>query len=155
MCESCPATGNSCGVHHQSPIDLQRNRAIPNNAFTKECPDWHWMRAEDGSCTWDDLVANNHGAKDTNNFHIQRHALQINTPVTKSGKLACTPSSDGTPKYPRADYSKGFPDWFLLDHTDIIVPSAHTQEGKQYDAEVHLASFYEVDDIEKNKVRLG
>jgi hypothetical protein len=43
------------------------------------------------------------------------------------------------------DYSKGFPDWWFLSHTEITVPSEHTQEGKYYDAEVHLAHFYSVD----------
>jgi hypothetical protein len=72
-------------------------------------------------------------------------------PLTKNGELACF-TNETKRTYPRMDYSKGFPDWFHLSHTDIIVPSVHTQEGKRYDAEVHLAHFYEVDDIEKNKV---
>eukprot|EP00980_Cylindrotheca_fusiformis_P006471 scaffold1377_cov126-Cylindrotheca_fusiformis.AAC.16 len=41
-CEWCPATGNSCGQHRQSPIELQRDRADPNSPNWKECEDWHW-----------------------------------------------------------------------------------------------------------------
>ena len=71
-------------------------------------------------------------------------------PLTKDGQLAC--ENENGNRYPRADYSKGFPDWFHLAHTEITVPSVHTQEGKRYDAEIHLNHFYENGDIPKDKV---
>jgi hypothetical protein len=151
ICRSCPADQDLCFQHHQSPIDLKRDRAIPDSENEKKCPDWHYIKYEGGACTWEDLVNNNNEAVDKNNFFIRRHALQYTMPLTKNGELACF-TNETKRTYPRMDYSKGFPDWFHLSHTDIIVPSVHTQEGKRYDAEVHLAHFYEVDDIEKNKV---
>lgn len=45
-CVHCPASGStseSCQVHHQSPINLQRDRAINGSAFYKDCIDVHWM----------------------------------------------------------------------------------------------------------------
>lgn len=39
----------------------------------------------------------------------------------------------------------GFSDWWYLSHTDIHVPSEHTQEGKRYDAEIQMYHFYSVD----------
>lgn len=152
ICRWCPETGNSCGLHHQSPIDLKRDRAIIGNINEKECPDWHLMKSEDGACTWNDLINNKNGAVHTNNFFIKRHALHILEPLTPTGELACL-NQNGR-RYPRIDFSKGFPNFFNLAHTEITVPSVHTQEGKRYDAEVHLAHFYQVGDIPKNKVSL-
>ncbi|KAL3944059.1 MAG: hypothetical protein SGBAC_001842, partial [Bacillariaceae sp.] len=40
-CAWCPAEGNNCGQHRQSPIDLQRDRADPDSPNWKECEDWH------------------------------------------------------------------------------------------------------------------
>jgi hypothetical protein len=40
-CEWCPATGNDCGNHRQSPINLERS---PSSAgHDPECYDYHWM----------------------------------------------------------------------------------------------------------------
>eukprot|EP00529_Nitzschia_sp_RCC80_P003057 CAMPEP_0113452454 /NCGR_PEP_ID=MMETSP0014_2-20120614/6854_1 /TAXON_ID=2857 /ORGANISM="Nitzschia sp." /LENGTH=1126 /DNA_ID=CAMNT_0000343825 /DNA_START=1476 /DNA_END=4856 /DNA_ORIENTATION=- /assembly_acc=CAM_ASM_000159 len=139
MCLSCPATGKRDGkcdnTHRMSPIDLQRDRAIQDGKNWKECPDWHWMNFEDGTCTWDDMK---------NSFEINRHALTMNIPMRDNGDINCR-SSEGFRKYPRLDYSKGFPDWWHLDRTEIKVPSEHTQNGKRYAAEVVLSHFYELD----------
>ena len=101
------------------------------------------MQYLDGTCTWDDY-------KD--HFTIERHALQIHTPVNGNGDVDCV-APDGTRKFPKLDYSKGFPDWWLLSRTDIYLPSNHVQEGHRYAAEVVLAHFYEID-MYKNKLGL-
>jgi hypothetical protein len=99
------------------------------------------MNFEDGSCSWSDMQ---------DQFVINRHALQIHTPLTSDGDIDCA-NSAGERKYPRLDYSKGFPDWWHLDRTDIKVPSEHTQHGKRYAAEVSLSHFYELDHY-KNQI---
>ena len=40
-CEWCPDTGNSCPIHRQSPIDLER--APSTTGHDPECIDYHWM----------------------------------------------------------------------------------------------------------------
>jgi hypothetical protein len=105
--------------------------------------DYHWMAYEDRSCRWSDIIDNDN-TPERNNFQIRRHSLQILQPVNEDGELQCL-RNDGRNSFPRLDYSKGFPDWWHLSHTEITVPSEHFQEGKQYDAEVHLAHFYEID----------
>ena len=109
----------------------------------KECKDWHWMQYRDDTCTFDDMKSQ---------FEINRHALQIWIPVKDNGKIDCWEEGKGR-RYPRLDYSKGFPDWWYLQRTDISVPSQHTQEGHRYAAEVTLAHFYEIPHA-KNEVRL-
>jgi hypothetical protein len=99
------------------------------------------MNFEDGTCKWDDIGGH---------FEINRHALQIYTPMRDDGDIDCSNAS-GERKYPRLDYSKGFPNWWHLDRTDIKVPSEHTQQGKQYAAEVSLSHFYELDHY-KNQI---
>jgi hypothetical protein len=84
----------------------------------------------------------NRYAEYSNNFKIERHSLQILQPIDENEKLRC--DSDSGRLFPRLDYSKGFSDWWFLSHTELTVPSEHTQEGKRYDAEVHLAHFYSV-----------
>lgn len=110
----------------------------------KECPDWHFMHDREGSCSWNDLQSQ---------FEIARHALNIHMPIQDDGQLACV-DSEGLRRFPRMDYSKGFPDWWWLSHTSIQVPSQHTQEGKRYDAEVSLHHFYEISHP-KNQVSLS
>ena len=137
-CKWCPA-GADCGQTRQSPIDLNRDIGLLSHPNSKECPDWHHMKYFEGSCSWNDLV-DNRGSIHRNNFLIRRHALQILQPVDEDGELECNGR-----EYPKLDVSKGFPNWFHLVHTEISVPSQHTQEGKRYDAEVSLAHFYEKD----------
>jgi hypothetical protein len=142
QCVSCPDTGNSCPTNHRmSPINLVRDRAIEDHPNWKDCPDWHWMNFEDGTCAWDDME---------DSFEISRHALQIHTPMRSNGDINCA-NSEGERLYPRLDYSKGFPDWWHLDRTDVKVPSEHTQHGKRYAAEISLAHFYELDHY-KNQI---
>jgi len=80
-CRWCPAgsdlnsADNSCGRHHQSPINLERNRAILGDPMENPCIDVHWMSYFDSSCTWDQLVE--HRA-----FSVERHALKITQPLT-------------------------------------------------------------------------
>jgi hypothetical protein len=37
---------------------------------------------------------------------------------------------------------KGFSQWWHLSHIDIHTPSEHTQDGRRYDAEIHMKHFY-------------
>jgi hypothetical protein len=108
----------------------------------KECIDWHYIKYERGTCDWYDFQ---------DQFKIMRHALRFSVPLLTNGDVDC--EKDGQRAYPRTDYSKGFPNWWWLDHVDIQVPSSHVQEGKRYDAEVILAHFYEFGHS-KNQVRL-
>jgi len=147
-CVSCPVDDRNndddrkCEMHRQSPINLERTSSTTGH--DTECYDYHWMAYENGSCKWDDII-NNKSSRDRNNFKIERHALQILQPINNKGKLQCkSKKEDKEPMFPRLDYSKGFPDWWFLSHTEVTVPSEHTQHGKQYDAEVHLSHFYSV-----------
>jgi hypothetical protein len=40
-CRWCPDTGNDCGIHRQSPINLERSRSTTGH--DPECYDYHWM----------------------------------------------------------------------------------------------------------------
>jgi hypothetical protein len=131
----------NCGLHRQSPINLLRNRGVRGDPMEKECIDWHYIKYERGTCDWYDFQ---------DQFEIMRHALRFSVPLRTNGDVDC--EKDGKRAYPRTDYSKGFPNWWWLDHVDIQVPSNHVQEGKRYDAEVILAHFYEFGH-EKNQVR--
>jgi hypothetical protein len=79
-----------------------------------------------------------------NTFEIKPSSLRINIPTTDDGEVDCVRASDGERRWPRLDYSKGFPDWWLMSHMDLSVPSQHKQEGVKYAAELTLAHFYEV-----------
>lgn len=157
-CKDCQ-DADSCGRHHQSPIDLKRSwgfNEIPDDAH--ECIDGHWMEYLDGTCTWNNLKA-------THAFSIERHALRIGQPLERmpndggpsSFRLNCT-SPKGERKFPRIDFAKGFSEFFFLSHTEIKVPSEHTQDGIRYDAEVQLPHFFSVSAEENggtpNQVRL-
>jgi hypothetical protein len=147
-CRYCPVAADgseNCGLQRQSPIDLKRDRGVIGNDNEKDCPDWHWMAYRPDSCSWEDMAT-----KDT--FQIERHALQVHIPTLPNGDIDCTRKSDGARRWPRLDYSKGFPDWWWMSRMDVTVPSQHHQEGKQYAAEVTLAHFYEVAHP-KNQVR--
>lgn len=142
-CRRCQEGGpQNCGLHRQSPIDLKRDRGIIGHQFEKECPDWHWMQYRDDSCSWEDME---------DQFEIERHSLKINIPVRPNGDIDCV-REDGQRRFPRLDYSKGFPDWWWMDHMSITTPSNHIQEGTQYAAEVILAHFYQIAHP-KNQVR--
>ena len=135
-CKWCPDDGSvDCGLHRQSPIDLKRDRAILDNPNYKDCIDWHFMRYEDDTCDWSDML---------DQFKVERNALELHIPATSNGDIDCV-DDKGNRQFPRLDYSKGFPDWWWLDHTSVTVPSSHVQEGKQYDGEVVLAHFYEIE----------
>jgi hypothetical protein len=143
-CRSCPEGGpETCGLHRQSPINLWRNRGVRGDPMEKECIDWHYIKYERGTCDWTDFQEQ---------FEIMRHALRFSVPLLSNGEVDC--EKNGQRAYPRCDYSKGFPNWWWLDHVDIQVPSSHVQEGKRYDAEVILAHFYETAHS-KNQVRQG
>jgi hypothetical protein len=119
---------------------LKRDPGITGGAEEKDCPDWHWMLYKDDSCSWDDMKSQ---------FKIARHALQVDIPQLPNGDIDCV--EEGVRRYPRLDYSKGFPDWWFMQRTEIQVPSQHHQEGTPYAAEVVLQHFYEIDHY-KNKV---
>mmetsp|Transcript_16507 Transcript_16507/g.23283 ORF Transcript_16507/g.23283 Transcript_16507/m.23283 type:complete len:532 (+) Transcript_16507:109-1704(+) len=136
-CEDC-TDYKKCGYHTQCPFNLERNRAIQDTVTYKECIDVHWMAFYDGSCTWEDIVDNKRGATHRNNFFIRRDSLQVMMPLDDDGNLKCR---DAT--WPKLDYSKGFPDWWYLDHLEMKVPGEWTQEGKRYDAQITMSQWYE------------
>jgi len=139
-CQWCPLDeDHNCGTHHQSPINLMRNRAIPGDPEENECIDVHWMAYEDSSCTWDELVR-------LDAFSIERHALKVIQPIEETGPDEYTNAcrDDSGRRFGRIDFSKGFSDWWMLSHIDIHVPSEHTQEGKRYSAELQMYHFYSV-----------
>ena len=98
------------------------------------------MRYFDSTCTWDDLVAGNA-------FSIERHALSVVQPLEDLGngtyQLACIPIGHER-MFGRMDFSDGFSHWWYLSNMEIHVPSEHTQNGKMYDAEIHLNHFYSI-----------
>lgn len=142
-CTDCPADGNNCGVHHNSPINLKRNVAIPNSDDYNMCIDRHWISYYDSSCSFDEL-------RSKNGFTINRHALTIKQPMSNnfvdgSNTLyAIDCSSDGRRTWGKMDFPKGYSQWWLLSHIDFKVPSEHTQEGKRYNGEIQLFHFYEM-----------
>ena len=79
-CRWCPETGNRCGTHHQSPIDLKREVALEGKAgnLANECIDVHWMSYFDSTCTYEEL-------KRQNAFTVERHALKVTQPVEHMG----------------------------------------------------------------------
>jgi hypothetical protein len=97
------------------------------------------MKYRDSSCTVDIL-------RKTGSFVVARHALRIIQPLEDLGgdtyRLACK-SSIGR-RWGRIDFSRGFSQWWLLSHTDLHVPSEHTQHGKRYDGEIQLYHWYAV-----------
>lgn len=98
-CEWCPATGNSCGNHHGSPINLDRNVAIEGSPDFNFCKDTHFSQWHDSSCTWEDL-------EQYNAFSIERHSLRVVQPLEKYGngyRIAC-----GNHLWPVIDYAKGY-----------------------------------------------
>lgn len=152
FCRWCPVGSDKCGRHHQSPINLLREVGLDLNTsdVAKECIDLHWMKYEDSFCSMEQLV-------DKDQFTIERFGLRIGQPITvyenivndtdgvSDGiKLECRIKGYGS-RFGRIDFSKGFSDWWYLSHTDIHVPSEHTQEGKRYDAEIQMYHFYSID----------
>jgi hypothetical protein len=136
-------------MHHQSPINVQRNKAIPGYQDALECQDGHGMSFHDSSCSWNEL-------KEKNAFVIDRHALRIKQPLEYDVKnssdiyahIACTEQVSDRSRdrqFGRMDFAEGYPDWWLLSHIDFHVPSEHTQDGKRYSGEIQLYHFYEVD----------
>lgn len=114
-CQWCPAQGNDCGTHHNSPINLERNRAINESEWHNQCIDIHMMHHHDSSCTFDELVR-------LNAFTIERYALKINQPIEEYDdyyRVAC--SDNGEHYWAQLDYSRGFSNWWWLSHTDFHV----------------------------------
>lgn len=158
-CKHCPKgesdDNNQCEKHHQSPIEMKRSVAIneTDNLSYRECIDWHWMKYEDSSCSWQHIRSE--GA-----FTIERHALTMRQPFEPVSaqeelehhplaeelglvgyQLKCFAQGKGR-VWGRIDFSKGFNKWWFLSHMDMKIPSEHTQEGKRYSAEVQLHHFY-------------
>ena len=142
-CIWCPDDGfdrPECVKHHQSPINLQRNRGIENHTSENECIDDHWMKYEDSSCTWEHLIS-------TDSFTIERHALRVSQPLDEipddagNLRLDCVKSGLGR-KWGRIDFSEGFSHWWFLSHIDFHVPSEHTMEGHRFSAEAQMYHYY-------------
>jgi hypothetical protein len=145
---SCPfeQTG-SCGNHHNSPTNLQRNVAVNESSFHNACVDPHWMEYRDSSCTFQEL-------KEKNGFTIERFAARITQPTnwyeymtdqSKVYKIDCINQyKDKRRAWGIIDFPRGYSDWYYLSHIDFKVPSEHYQEGVQYDGEIQLHHFYSV-----------
>jgi carbonic anhydrase len=115
-CSADPAVpGNKvkCRKAVQSPIDLKRNITA-----RRQCRDRHRMNYVKGDCRFDTL-----------DFEILPHVLRVYQP---SHEQKCNVT-------PTIDFSMGFPYPWLLEFSDISVPSQHTQDGYRYDAEVVLS----------------
>ena len=103
-CENCEP-GHSCGSHHQSPIPLERRwgeRKQLGDIGRMNCGDNHWMKYEEGTCTWDHLVAENA-------ITVERHALRISQPYLREDgreKLGCLIEGRGR-IFSRLDMSGG------------------------------------------------
>lgn len=100
------------------------------------CEDLHWMEFHDGSCSFDNLVQ-----KDT--FSIERHALRSGQPITRNAQGEYVLDCPGG-RWAQLDYARGFPQWWLLSHWDLKLPSEHVQNGKRYDGEIQLHQFYQI-----------
>jgi Eukaryotic-type carbonic anhydrase len=132
----CPAGDDRCASHHESPINLQRERALRSNDEYNPCIDVHWMQYHDSACSFDQLQAQN-------GFRIERHALQIVQPIVlnATGQYVLNCQQKGK-SWGRIDFSRGFTAWWYLSHIDLHVPSENLQEGKRYDAELQMYHFY-------------
>jgi hypothetical protein len=80
-------------------------------------------------------------------FSIERYGLRINQPYEQlddgSYRIACQVRGVGG-RTGKIDFSRFSSEWWNLAHTDIHVPSEHTQNGKRYDAEIEMAHFYAI-----------
>jgi carbonic anhydrase len=118
-CVDCSTTPTSkerlarCRKGVQSPIDLPRNITAH-----QQCHDRHLMRYVKGDCRFDQL-----------DFQVLPHVLRAYQPQN------CTVE-------PTIDFSFGYPFKWVLEFTDISVPSQHTQDGRRYDAEIVLSHTY-------------
>ena len=111
MCKDCSTrTGGECRFHQQSPIHLERSITAK-----RECKDRHRMGIVEGNCKFG-----------TMDFQVLSHVLRAYQPEY------CEEESN-------IDFSWEFPDPWMLKFTDIVVPSHHAQDGKQYAAEVILS----------------
>lgn len=95
------------------------------------------MQYESGTCTWEHFKAANAAT-------VERHALRIAQPLERfEGKWRVNCLTQGRGRlFSRLDMSGGYSQWWRLNHLEIHTPSEHTQEGRRYDAEVHLGHFY-------------
>jgi hypothetical protein len=114
--------------------------ALSRNDKYNPCIDVHWMQYHDSSCTFDML-------DDMDAFTIERHGLRISQPFEQlddgTYRIACRVSGVGG-RTGKIDFSRFTSEWWNLAHTEIHVPSEHTQNGKRYDAEIEMAHFYAV-----------
>ena len=115
MCRDCSVNDKGwCKRHKQSPIQLQTNTTTAR----RECNDRHRMNYVQGNCRLGGF-----------RYEILPHVLR-----------AYQPEHCGVA--PNIDFSMGFPRPWLLEFTDISVPSQHVMNGKRYDAEVVLSHTY-------------
>ena len=116
MCKECSGVDKGwCRNHKQSPIHLETSITA-----RRECQDRHRMNYVEGNCRYAGF-----------HFEILPHVLR-----------AYQPRHCGVT--PNIDFSMGFPRPWLLEFTDISVPSQHVMNGKRYDAEVVLSHTYSV-----------
>lgn len=120
MCRDCSESKeNECKKHKQSPILLSKRMATA----TRKCNDRHRMRYWAGKCRLSKM-----------DFQILPHVLRAYQPNSCPGEFQ-----------PSIDFSRGFPEPWLLSFTDISVPAQHVIDGKHFAAEVVLSHTYSID----------
>ena len=117
-CRWCPESGNGCGVHHQSPIDLKRSVAVEDDEeHFNECIDVHWMQYYDSTCSFHEL-------KNQNAFIVDRHALKIVQPTEHIGndryRIGCR--GDGGRRWGKIDFSKVCSFWKRVKFAEMTRP---------------------------------
>lgn len=83
------------------------------------------MHFQKGNCDFADL-----------RFEILPHTLRVHQPSVCHD-------------LPNIDFSWGFPNPWILTHTDVIVPSLHRHEGRQFDGEIVMSHVYSTDMVGK------
>jgi len=120
MCRDCSESKEGeCFKHKQSPIALSKQFATSS----RQCNDRHRMRYWAGECRLSKM-----------DFQILPHVLRAYQPTFCPGEFQ-----------PSADFSRGFPDPWVLAFTDISVPAQHVIDGKHFAAEVVLSHTYSID----------
>lgn len=142
MCKDCSKPSKSCEFHAQSPIPLESTTATANRL----CRDRHLMRFKTGNCKLEDVRLYVYTESEVglqcsvmcNNSHFLSFLLaysRILPHVLRAYQPACSVE-------PKLDFSFGFPDPWILQYTDIMIPSQHTLGGKRFSAEIVLTHTY-------------
>ena len=86
------------------------------------------------------MIDNSLRASNYSTFRINEDVLQIVHPVDQQGRLQCT-GSGGLPRLQFAVTPSDDSEFWYLSHSEITVPSQHSDHGMQYDAEIQLSHY--------------